>query len=103
MRKLSRYAVSSDAVMVLSGVLPRFSKMRHLSLEFTGFAFILWTRLNPSSCRLEELEINILSYGFKQCTQIERLTFKLIQYESQNVYQIINRQKDTKYPSGMSL
>jgi len=52
--------------MVLSGILTHFTKMRHLSLEFTG-------------CRLEELEISILCHGFKQCSQIEKLTFKLIQ------------------------
>jgi len=65
--KFHKYVVSSDALMVLSNILPHFTKMRHLSLEFTG-------------CRLQELEISILCHGFKQCTQIEKLTFKLIQY-----------------------
>jgi len=60
------YVVTTEAILALIEVLPKFSKLRHFTLEI-------------DYCKLSEFDVMLFGDGISKCTQIEHLTFKFIQ------------------------
>jgi len=58
--------LTTEAIVSLSSLLPKLNETREVVLEFL-------------SCDLGELEIDVLADGLANCTQIEQLSFKVIQ------------------------
>jgi len=64
--KFTKYCVSTDATVAFSELLPKLTNLRSVSLEFL-------------KCKLGELELMVFAEGFRNCHQIEKLTFKVMQ------------------------
>jgi len=64
--KFDRYVMTTEAIVSLAALLPKLTQTREIVLEFL-------------SCDLGELEIDVLADGLANCTQIEQLSFKIIQ------------------------
>jgi len=64
---IERSLLATETVTSLVNVLPRLENLRNLFLEI-------------SKCKIGELELMILAEGFKECTQLKRLTFKFNDY-----------------------